>query len=151
MSLTNLMEFKKDLFKGGICPHHYCLPIVKAEKHRQKLVDAVQMCTPKLFLGTDSAPHSISSKESACGCAGIYNPYSIEILTQFFEEEGMLDVLEPFTSEFGATFYGLPLNETTLTLVNEPWVVPESVSVDGGIPLRPFYANRTVTWCTKPY
>lgn len=150
----HLILNRNDLFKGGICPHHYCLPILKAEEHRRALIEAVRLGTAKIFLGTDSAPHTTERKESACGCAGIYNPYSIEILAELFEEEKMLGLLESFTSEFGAWFYNIPVNKETITLVHEPWEIETEtwVNADYSINkpisqiLRPFKAGETIQW-----
>lgn len=149
----HLLLNRNDLFQGGVCPHHYCLPIVKAEDHRQALVKAVLSGSPKLFLGTDSAPHSVALKQSECGCAGIYNPYSIEILAQFFDEHGKLELFEPFVSQYGADFYGLSQSEATLTLVKEPWVVPATTGTGDDetspIWLRPFKAMEEIKWRYK--
>ena len=105
------------LFQGGLRPHAYCLPVVKREEHRLAVRKAAVSGSPKFFLGTDSAPHARDAKESACGCAGIFNaPYALESYAAVFEEEGALDKLEGFASEHGPRFYGLPLNEGTVTL-----------------------------------
>ena len=105
------------LFAGGLRPHAYCLPVAKREKHRLAVRAAATSGSPKFFLGTDSAPHPRDAKESACGCAGIFNaPFALESYAQVFEEEGALDRFEGFASEHGARFYGLPLNEGTVTL-----------------------------------
>ena len=134
------------MFAGGIRPHAYCLPVAKREKHRLALRKAAASGNPKFFLGTDSAPHSLSAKESACGCAGIFNaPYAIESYATVFEEEGALDRLEGFASEFGPRFYGLPLNEGTVTLEKSPVDVPLSVDANG-TPVSPFHAGETVGW-----
>ena len=134
------------MFAGGIRPHAYCLPVAKREKHRLALRKAAASGNPKFFLGTDSAPHAVSAKESACGCAGIFNaPYAIESYATVFEEEGALDRLEGFASEFGPRFYGLPLNEGTVTLEKSPVDVPLSVDANG-TPVSPFHAGETVGW-----
>ena len=131
---------------GGIRPHAYCLPVAKREKHRLALRKAAVSGNPKFFLGTDSAPHSVSAKESACGCAGIFNaPYAIESYATVFEEEGALDRLEDFASEFGPRFYGLPLNEGTVTLEKSPVDVPLSVDANG-TSVSPFHAGETIGW-----
>jgi dihydroorotase len=130
------------LFKGGLRPHAYCLPVVKREEHRLAVRQAAVSGSPKYFLGTDSAPHTREAKESACGCAGIFNaPFALESYVQVFEEEGALDKLEAFASEHGARFYGLPLNEGTITLERAEHLVPEAV--EG---LVPFHAGQTMTW-----
>ncbi|EQB16877.1 dihydroorotase [Novosphingobium lindaniclasticum] len=134
------------IFDGGIRPHAYCLPIAKREQHRLAVRKAGVSGSPKFFLGTDSAPHMIGRKEAACGCAGIFNaPYALESYAQVFEEEGVLDRLEGFASEHGPNFYGLPLNEGTVTLTREDVVVPE-VIVEGEIRVVPFHAGETVRW-----
>jgi dihydroorotase len=127
---------------GGIRPHAYCLPIAKREKHRQVLRKAATSGSPKFFLGTDSAPHPRGAKESACGCAGIFNaPFALESYLTVFETEGALDRFEGFASENGPRFYGLPLNEGTITLVREPSEVPEEI---GGV--VPFHAGEMLDW-----
>ncbi|MBP6380669.1 MAG: dihydroorotase [Sphingorhabdus sp.] len=134
------------MFVGGIRPHAYCLPVAKREKHRLALRKAAVSGNPKFFLGTDSAPHSVPSKESACGCAGIFNaPYAIESYATVFEEEGALERLEGFASEFGPRFYGLPLNEGTVTLERSAVDVPLSVDANG-TPVSPFHAGETIGW-----
>lgn len=134
------------MFVGGIRPHAYCLPVAKREKHRLALRKAAVSGNSKFFLGTDSAPHSVSSKESACGCAGIFNaPYAVESYATVFEEEGALDRLEGFASEFGPRFYGLPLNEGTVTLEKSAVDVPLSVDANG-TPVSPFHAGETIGW-----
>jgi dihydroorotase len=134
------------MFAGGIRPHAYCLPVAKREKHRLALRRAAVSGNPKFFLGTDSAPHAVSAKESACGCAGIFNaPFAIESYATVFEEEGALDMLEGFASEFGPRFYRLPLNEGTITLEKSPVDVPLSVDANG-TPVSPFHAGETIGW-----
>jgi dihydroorotase len=122
------------------------LPVVKREKHRLAVRKAAISGSPKFFLGTDSAPHARQAKESACGCAGIFNaPYALESYATVFEEEGALDKLEGFASEHGARFYGLPLNEGTVTLERTDTEVPERMGVDD-IDLVPFHAGQTLRW-----
>jgi len=134
------------MFAGGIRPHAYCLPVAKREKHRLALRKAAVSGNPKFFLGTDSAPHAVSAKESACGCAGIFNaPFAIESYALVFEEEGALDKLEGFASEFGPRFYRLPLNEDQITLSKTPVEVPLSVDANG-TPVSPFHAGETIGW-----
>ena len=134
------------MFVGGIRPHAYCLPVAKREMHRLALRKAAISGSPKFFLGTDSAPHSVSAKESACGCAGIFNaPYAIESYATMFEEEDALDRLEGFASEFGPRFYSLPLNEGTVTLQKSAVDVPLSVDANG-TPVSPFHAGETIGW-----
>ena len=130
------------MFVGGIRPHAYCLPVAKREKHRLALRKAATSGSPKYFLGTDSAPHAKSAKENACGCAGIFNaPYALESYVAVFDEEGALDKFEAFASENGPRFYGLPLNEGTVTLERAPVLVPETLDLDG-TPIVPFHAGE---------
>ena len=134
------------MFDGGIRPHAYCLPVAKRRRHRQALRKAAVSGNPKFFLGTDSAPHPKQEKESACGCAGIFSaPFALESYAQTFDEEGALDRLEAFASEFGPTFYGLPLNEETVTLRQESHDVPDLVGT-GDLRLVPFQAGETLSW-----
>jgi dihydroorotase len=134
------------MFDGGIRPHFYCLPVAKREKHRLALRKATVSGSPKFFLGTDSAPHTIGRKEQACGCAGLFNaPFAIESYAQTFEEDGALDRLEAFASENGPRFYGLPLNEGTIVLERGGESVPEAVAAEVG-GLKPFHAGETMAW-----
>ncbi len=127
---------------GGIRPHAYCLPVAKREQHRLALRRAATSGSAKFFLGTDSAPHLRGDKESGCGCAGIFNaPFALESYLTVFEAEGALDKFEAFASEHGARFYGLPLNEGTVTLEKEPVEVPQEIA---GV--VPFHAGETLGW-----
>jgi dihydroorotase len=131
---------------GGIQPHNYCLPVAKREEHRLALRKAATGGSEKFFLGTDSAPHSLSAKESACGCAGIFNaPFALESYALVFEEEGALDRLEGFASIHGPNFYKLPLNEGTVTLRKMATPVPESLDCEG-TPVSPFHAGEEIGW-----
>lgn len=131
---------------GGIRPHAYCLPVAKREKHRLALRKAATSGSAKYFLGTDSAPHEVSTKESACGCAGIFNaPFALESYAAVFDEEGALDRLEAFASENGPRFYGLPLNEGTVTLERVEVAVPALVDANGA-GIVPFHAGETLDW-----
>ena len=131
---------------GGIRPHAYCLPVAKREEHRLALRKAAVSGSPKFFLGTDSAPHAVSAKENACGCAGIFNaPFAIESYAAIFDAEGALDKLEAFASEHGPNFYGLPLNEGTVTLIRSAHLVPEKVDANG-TPIVPFHAGEQLGW-----
>jgi dihydroorotase len=142
----HLLMNRNALFQGGIRPHHYCLPVLKREEHRDALVEAAVSGNPKFFLGTDSAPHARDAKEAACGCAGIYTAHAaIELYAIAFEEAGALERLEGFASEFGAAFYGLPQNRDTITLVREEWRVPERLAF-GGADLVPLRAGETIPW-----
>ncbi len=134
------------MFAGGLRPHAYCLPVAKREQHRLALRKAATSGSPKFFLGTDSAPHEVQAKESACGCAGIFNaPYALESYAAVFDEEGALDRLEGFASEHGPRFYGLPLNERTVTLERTIIEVPAQLE-HGGIQLVPFHAGEELGW-----
>ena len=134
------------MFAGGIRPHAYCLPVAKRELHRLALRKAATSGSPKFFLGTDSAPHEVAAKESACGCAGIFNaPFAIESYAAVFDAEGALDKLEGFASVHGPNFYGLPLNETTITLRRAANLVPPLVHV-GGTAIVPFHAGEELSW-----
>jgi dihydroorotase len=138
----HLVINRNALFAGGIRPHAYCLPVAKREKHRLAIRKAATSGSPKFFLGTDSAPHAREAKESACGCAGIFNaPFALESYATVFEEEGKLDTFEAFASEHGACFYGLPLNEGTITLQRADNVVPELIN---GV--VPFHAGERLGW-----
>jgi dihydroorotase len=138
----HLIFNRNAMFAGGFRPHAYCLPVAKREEHRLAIRAAATSGSPKFFLGTDSAPHSREAKESACGCAGIFNaPHALESYAQVFEKQGALAHFEAFASEHGARFYGLPLNRGTLTLVRSESAVPEEIA---GI--VPFQAGEKVKW-----
>jgi dihydroorotase len=142
----HLLMNRNALFMGGIRPHHYCLPVLKRESHREALVEAATSGNPKFFLGTDSAPHPRAAKEAACGCAGIYTAHAaLELYATAFEEAGALDKLERFASVFGAQFYGLPLNEGTISLERAEWRVPERIAF-GADELVPLRAGETISW-----
>ena len=149
ITLHHLLLNRNDLLAGGIFPHHYCLPILKRSTHQEALIAAALSGNSKFFLGTDSAPHAQNKKESNCGCAGIFTSHvAIELTTQLFEQHNALEKLENFTSTFGAQFYGLPLNEQTITLTKQPWQVPESYTL-GSDTLIPFAAGKTIEWKIK--
>ena len=142
----HLLYNRNALFAGGMRPHHFCLPILKRERHRKALVEAATSGNPRFFLGTDSAPHPRHAKESACGCAGIYSAHAaIELYAEAFAAADALERLEGFASHFGPDFYKLPRNTDTLTLERSPWTVPEAVLFghDPGVPLR---AGETIAW-----
>ena len=146
VTVHHLLYNRNAMFKGGIRPHLYCLPVLKREAHRQALVAAAISGNPKFFLGTDSAPHAQGAKETACGCAGIYSAHAaIELYAEAFEDAGALDKLEAFASFYGADFYGLPRNTDTLTLQRQSWTVPEGLPM-GGDRLVPLRAGETVRW-----
>ncbi|MEB3271327.1 MAG: dihydroorotase [Synechococcus sp.] len=143
------------MFQGGLRPDFYCLPVAKRELHRLALRAAATSGNPKFFLGTDSAPHPRHAKESACGCAGIYNaPVALASYAQVFEQEGALAQLEGFASLHGPAFYGLPPNEERITLVRTDWVVPRRLHGNdpaGSVSeLVPFHAGEILPWCLKP-
>ncbi len=134
------------MFTGGIRPHAYCLPVAKRELHRLALRKAATSGSARYFLGTDSAPHEIHAKESACGCAGIFNaPYALESYAAVFEEEGALDRLEGFASVHGPEFYGLPLNDTMVSLERRDNPVPDDIE-SAGSTLVPFHAGSALNW-----
>ena len=142
----HLLMNRNSIFSGGIRPHHYCLPVLKRELHRRALLEAATSGSPKFFLGTDSAPHARSAKESCCGSAGMYTAHAaLELYAEAFESAGALDRLEGFASHFGADFYGLPRNRETVTLVRSPWQVPEEYAFAGErlVPLR---AGEQLAW-----
>lgn len=142
----HLLINRNAMFQGGLRPHAYCLPVAKREQHRLTLRKAATSGSPRFFLGTDSAPHPRALKESACGCAGIFNaPVALEVYAQVFEEEGALDRLEAFASEHGPRFYGLPQNPSRVTLTRSRWQVPDVIEV-GGQAVVPFLAGETLAW-----
>lgn len=138
----HLMINRNAIFAGGLRPHAYCLPVAKREEHRLAVRRAATSGSPKFFLGTDSAPHSRDAKESACGCAGIFNaPFALVAYATVFQQEGALDRFEAFASVNGPNFYGLPLNEGTITLERAEVTVPGEI--DGVVP---FLAGETLSW-----
>ena len=142
----HLLMNRNALFSGGIRPHHYCLPVLKTEPDRRALLDAVASGNPRFFLGTDSAPHARHTKETSCGCAGIFSAHAgIELYAEAFEAIGALARLEGFASEFGADFYGLPRNAEKLTLVRQAWDVPTHYPF-GSAELVPLRAGERVAW-----
>jgi dihydroorotase len=142
----HLIINRNAIFQGGIRPHLYCLPIAKREKHRRALRRAAISGNPAFFLGTDSAPHAIPTKETACGCAGIFTAASaLELYAEVFEEEGALDRFEAFASLNGPAFYRLPLNEQRVTLRREDWTVPEQIG-EGELAVMPFRAGERLRW-----
>ena len=142
----HLVINRNAIFERGLRPHAYCLPVAKREKHRLAVRRAATSGSPKFFLGTDTAPHARLAKESGCGCAGIFNaPFALETYATVFEEEGALDKLEAFASENGPRFYGLPLNEGTITLERNPVDVPDALG-SGDIELVPFLAGAELPW-----
>jgi dihydroorotase len=142
----HLMLNRNAMFERGLRPHAYCLPVAKREKHRLAVRRAATSGSSKFFLGTDSAPHVRHAKESGCGCAGIFNaPVALEAYATVFDQEKALDRLEAFASENGPRFYGLSLNEGTITLARKPEQVPDSLGL-GDIELIPFLAGSELPW-----
>ena len=142
----HLLYNRNHMLVGGIRPHFYCLPILKRQRHQQALGDAVMSGSNKFFLGTDSAPHARHAKEAACGCAGCYSAHAaIELYAEAFEQLGVLDKLEAFASQNGPDFYGLPHNTETITLVREPWTVPDTLAF-GEQQLVPLRAGESIQW-----
>jgi len=143
----HLIINRNHILAGGIRPHYYCLPVAKRESHRLALRKAATSGHPRFFLGTDSAPHTDPNKESACGCAGCFTaPNTLSILAHVFEEEGALDRLEGFTSLNGPAFYGLPANETRITLTKgDPVPYPSKIETGGG-PVTVFDPGFALHW-----
>jgi dihydroorotase len=143
----HLLLNRNAMFSGGMRPHHYCLPVLKRERHRQALVAAAISGSPKFFLGTDSAPHGQSTKEAACGCAGCYTAHAaIELYAEAFDAANALDKLEAFASFYGADFYGLPRNTEKITLLREAQPVPAQLAYLPGDALIPLRAGESVAW-----
>ncbi|MCI0653822.1 MAG: dihydroorotase [Methylococcaceae bacterium] len=146
LTAQHLLYNRNILFSGGIRPHHYCLPVLKREHHRRALLKAAVSGNPKFFLGTDSAPHPQTHKESSSGCAGCYTAHAaLELYTEIFEREGALDKLEGFASFFGADFYGLERNRETVTLERQDWTVPENYPL-GNETVVPLKAGQPLRW-----
>ncbi|HEX9179380.1 MAG TPA: dihydroorotase [Burkholderiales bacterium] len=146
LTAHHLLMNRNAMFEGGIRPHHYCLPVLKREEHRHALVAAAVSGNPRFFLGTDSAPHARSTKEAACGCAGMYTAHAgIELYAEVFEQAGALDRLEAFASFHGPDFYRVPRNQDTITLLRQAWEVPRHYPF-GDDTLVPMRAGATVPW-----
>jgi len=147
LTAHHLLLNRNAMFAGGIRPHHYCLPVLKRETHRQALLAAAISGNPKFFLGTDSAPHAQSAKETACGCAGCYTAHAgIELYAEAFEAAGALEKLEAFASFHGADYYGLPRNTEQITLLRDTVAVPMSLDYLVGERLVPLRAGESVAW-----
>jgi dihydroorotase len=145
----HLLLNRNAMFRGGLQPHAYCLPVLKRESHREALLAAATSGNSKFFLGSDSAPHTRERKESACGCAGIYTAHAaLELYAQAFEDAGALDRLENFASHFGPDFYDLPRNTDRITLEKQDWQVPDSYPMSGSS-LVPLFAGETLHWRVK--
>jgi dihydroorotase len=146
----HLLMNRNALFAGGLQPHHYCLPVLKSEEHRAALLAAVVRGSPRLFLGTDSAPHARQAKEGPRGCAGIFSAHAaLELYAEAFEAAGALGQLAAFASHYGADFYRLPRNSATLTLLREPWEVPPRYAF-GAEELVPLRAGERIAWRLAP-
>ncbi len=146
ITAQHLLYNRNALFQGGVRPHYYCLPILKREEHRQALLQAATSGNPKFFLGSDSAPHETTTKETACGCAGCYTAYAgIELYAEAFDAAGALDKLEGFASRFGPAFYELPVNETHTTLVADAWRAPLEQPFGAGR-ITPLRAGEMHAW-----
>ena len=146
----HLVIDRNDLLVGGIRPHLYCLPVVKRRRHRDALRRAAVSGSPRVFLGTDTAPHAVSDKETACGCAGIFcAPTALEVYVEVFDEEGALDRLEAFASLNGPAFYGLPPNEARILLERSPTETPGLLTA-GGDSILPFRAGERLEWRIAP-
>ena len=142
----HLLYNRNELFKGGIRPHYYCLPVLKRETHRLALVQAATSGDAKFFLGTDSAPHARETKEHACGCAGCYTAlHAMELYAHAFDQAGALDKLEGFASIHGPAFYKLPRNSGTMTLVRESWTLPAELAM-GNATVVPLNGGETIDW-----
>ncbi len=142
----HLLYNRNAIFSGGIRPHFYCLPVLKREKHRERLLEVATSGSSKFFLGTDSAPHAVEAKESSCGCAGIFSAHAaIELYAHAFDEAGALDKLEGFASFYGADFYGLPRNQQKITLVKKEWSIPGNYHF-GQSKIVPLLAGETLRW-----
>lgn len=148
----HLLFNRNHMLVGGIKPHFYCLPILKRQSHQQVLLDVATSGNPKFFIGTDSAPHATHTKENACGCAGCYSsPIALALYATAFDSVGKLDKLEGFTSIHGAKFYGLPVNSDKVTLIRQPWQVPESYPYLADKNLTPLMAGQTLDWQVMPF
>ncbi|OWW21929.1 dihydroorotase [Noviherbaspirillum denitrificans] len=142
----HLLYNRNEIFKGGIRPHYYCLPVLKREEHRQALVRVATSGSARFFLGTDSAPHPKGLKEHACGCAGCYTAlHAMELYAQAFDAAGALDKLEAFASFNGPAFYGLPRNAGTITLKRETWTLPAEVPM-GDTTVVPLNGGEAIDW-----
>ena len=145
----HLLLNRNAMFKGGLQPHAYCLPVLKRETHREALIEAATSGNKKFFLGTDSAPHAKQRKESSCGCAGIYTAHAaLELYAQAFDMASALDRLEGFASHFGPDFYNLPRNTQTITMEKTDWTIPESYPL-GDSSVVPMFAGETLHWRMK--
>lgn len=146
----HLLFNRNVLFQGGLRPHHYCLPILKREQHRAKLLKAVTSGCERFFLGTDSAPHEKNSKESSCGCAGVFNSLvALPLYAHVFEQANALDKLEAFASLNGPKFYQLPVNTETITLIKQKQIVPNRLPIADQSEVIPFLAGEELAWSVE--
>ena len=146
----HLLYNRNDLLAGGVRPHFYCLPVLKRSSHQQVLIEAAISGNASFFLGTDSAPHGKATKETDCGCAGIYSaPAALELYAEVFDSHASLDKLEAFASFYGADFYGLPRNQSSITLLRKDWHMPSEYKLadDVVVPIR---AGDTIAWQLEP-
>ncbi|MCL4150873.1 UNVERIFIED_CONTAM: hypothetical protein GTU68_045589, partial [Idotea baltica] len=147
----HLLMNRNDLLVGGVHAHNYCLPVLKRAKHQAALQSAATSGSARFFLGTDSAPHARSAKESACGCAGCYSaPFALELYAQLFDDLGQIGLLEGFASHHAAAFYGLARNPGKVTLQRVAKRIPESLGYLPGDEIIPYYAGREVAWSVSP-
>lgn len=143
----HLLLNRNAMFQGGMRPHHYCLPVLKRETHRQALLYCAISGSPKFFLGTDSAPHGKRAKEADCGCAGCYTAHAgIELYAEVFDAANALDKLEGFASFYGADFYGQPRNTDRITLLKQEWEIPAEQPLLADDVLVPFRHGEFVAW-----
>lgn len=142
----HLLHNRNAIFKGGIRPHYYCLPVLKTEPDREALIAAATSGSPKFFLGTDSAPHALHAKETGCGCAGCFTAHAaLELYAEAFDAAGALDRLDAFAGHFGADFYGLPRNTGTVRLRREAWTPPSRLPF-ADAEMVPFRADECINW-----
>jgi len=147
VTVHHLLFNRNHMLVGGIRPHLYCLPILKAESHRVALLEAATSGSSKFFMGTDSAPHPTAEKQSACGCAGVFTAHAaVELYAEAFETVGKLDMLDDFLSKFGAEHYGLTRNTRMIVLEKKPWEVPLSYDFGDGLTVTPLRAGEKVQW-----
>lgn len=143
----HLLFNRNEIFRDGIRPHHYCLPVLKREEHRSALAKAATTGSDKFFLGTDSAPHTKNAKEAACGCAGCYSAHAaLPLYAMLFEQYEALDKLEHFASIAGANFYGWQTNDSSITLRKNAWKVPDHYALGGAEKLVPLFAGEQLEW-----
>ncbi|MDD9891227.1 MAG: dihydroorotase [Gammaproteobacteria bacterium] len=146
ITIHHLLYNRNDLLAGGVRPHFYCLPILKRDSHQQALIAAALSGSPKFFLGTDSAPHPKSAKETDCGCAGIYSaPAALELYAEFFDQHNALDKLEAFASFHGADFYGLPHNKEKIRLTKKAWTMTDDFTLGDNVVI-PIRAGQPILW-----